>query len=139
MIDIESELFSIIAEQVRAVYPNIYMTGEYVRAPAKFPCISIEEKNNAIWRNSRTRDEVENAAAVMYEVNVYSNLKTGKKRQAKEIMSVVDKVLTDMKFTRTMLSPLPNAADATIYRITGRYQGIVIKDNTDNSFVIHMR
>jgi len=139
VIDAEAEIFKIVAEKVRAVYPNIYMTGEYVRAPAKFPAVSLEEKNNSIWRNLRTVAEVENAAAVMYEMNVYSNLKTGKKKQAKEIAAVVDEALTSMGFTRTMLNPMPNASDATIYRITGRYQAIIIKDERTNRFVIHIR
>jgi len=44
-----------------------------------------------------------------------------------------------MGFTRTMLNPMPNASDATIYRITGRYQAIIIKDERTNRFVIHIR
>ena len=53
MIDCENEVFNAVAQKVRAVYPGLYMTGEYTRSPASFPCVSIEEKNNAVWRNSR--------------------------------------------------------------------------------------
>ena len=37
MIDIENEVFSTVATQVRATYPKIYMVGEYVKSPSQFP------------------------------------------------------------------------------------------------------
>lgn len=138
MIDCEDEIFSIVAKTVRAEFPGIYMTGNYERSPAKFPCVSLMERNNAVWRNSRDSSEIERAAAVMYEVNIFSNLKNGRKRECKAIAAVVDKVMGEIGFTRTMLNPLPNQADATIYRITGRYQAIIGKDDF-GQFVVYKR
>ena len=43
MIDIESEVFSTVAMVVRTAYPDIYMVGEYVKIPPKFPCVSLVE------------------------------------------------------------------------------------------------
>lgn len=138
MIDAEDEIFAHVAGKLRAAYPDIYVTGEYVRAPARFPCVSIEEKNNAVWRNARDTSEIENAVAVMYEVNVYSNLKNGKKRECKAIAEVVDEALRGIGFTRTMLNPLPNQADATIYRMTGRYSAIIGRGE-NSEFIIYKR
>jgi len=138
MIDCEDEIFNRLAGVVRQHFPDIYVTGTYVRAPSRLPCVSIEEKNNAIWRNSRDSSEIENAVAVMYEVNAYSNLKNGKKKECKAIIAVVDREFTKLGFTRTMLNPLPNQADATIYRMTGRYQAIISKD-ANGDFVVHKR
>jgi hypothetical protein len=67
-------------------------------------------------------------AAVTYEVNVYSNKQTGKKTECKNIAAVVDEILLAMNFTRSMLEPVPNMADATIYRMTGRYTAVISKD-----------
>lgn len=72
---------------------------------------------------------IENAASVLYEVNVYSNKIGYKKAEAQEIMSFIDEILAKLGFTRTMLNPLPNLADATIYRLTARYEAVVDKDN----------
>ena len=138
MIACENEIFAQVAGIVRQTYPDIYITGAYVRAPARFPCVSIEEKNNAVWRNSRDSGAIENAVAVMYEVNVYSNLKNGKKDECKAITAVVDEAMEKLGFTRTMLNPLPNQADATIYRMTGRYQAIVGEDQ-NGDFIIYKR
>ena len=60
MIDIESDIFSIISKNVREKYKNIFLTGEYVKSPPSFPCISIMETDNQIYRNTRTTDCIEN-------------------------------------------------------------------------------
>ena len=65
----------------------------------------------------------------MYELNVYSNKTAGKKTECKKIAAMVDEEMAAMGFTRTMLNPIPNMDDATIYRMVGRYRVTVSKDN----------
>lgn len=65
MIDVETELFSEVSSKVRAKYPNLYMTGEYVKSPPDFPCVSMVEVDNATFRNTQTTEGQENHAAVM--------------------------------------------------------------------------
>ena len=130
MIDVENEIFSEILTVVRAAYPDIFMTGEYVKSPSSFPCVSLVEISNAVYRNSSTTSVEENHAAVTYEVNVYSNKSKGKKAQCREIMNVIDTRLAEIGFTRMMLEPVPNMEDATIYRMLGRYRAVVGEDHT---------
>lgn len=129
MIDIETEVFNTVSERVLAKYPTIFMTGEYVKSPSSFPCVSLVEADNANYRGSQTTESMENHAVVLYELNVYSNKTKGKKAECKEIISLIDKELMALGFTRTMLNPLPNEEDATIYRMVGRYNAIVSKNN----------
>ena len=49
MIDIETEVFSIVSAEVRKKYPKIYMTGEYVKSPPSFPCVSLIETDNQVY------------------------------------------------------------------------------------------
>ena len=130
MIDVENEIFSEVSTVVRAAYPDIFMTGEYVKSPSSFPCVSLVEISNAVYRNSSTTSVEENHAAVTYEVNVYSNKSKGKKAQCREIMNVIDTRLAEIGFTRMMLEPVPNMEDATIYRMLGRYRAVVGEDHT---------
>jgi hypothetical protein len=130
MIDIESSVFSIVAQAVREKYPKIFMTGEYVMSPSSFPCVSLVEIDNAVYRNSSTNTVEENHAAVTYEVNVYSNKSTGKKAECKAIIGLIDTQLANLGFTRTMLEPIPNMDEATIYRMLGRYRAVVSKEHT---------
>lgn len=129
MIDIENELFTIISTDLRATYTDIFITGEYVKSPPSFPCVSIIEEDNQIYRNTRDSSNIENHVQVVYEVNVYSNKTTGKKSECKAIISQIDKQMGRLGFTRTLLTPIPNELDATIYRMTARYRAIVSKDN----------
>lgn len=128
MIDIETEVFSIVSEKVRNKFSKIYMTGEYVKSPPSFPCVSLIEVDNQIYRNTRTTECIENHVQVMYEVNVYSNKKSGKKAECKSIIGFIDSEMQKLGFTRTMLNPVPNEEDATVYRMVARYRAIVSKE-----------
>jgi hypothetical protein len=130
VIYLEEEIFGEIADQFYAQYPDGYITGEFVPTPPQFPAVSLIEVDNATFRKSMTSSPDENHAAVMYELNVYSNSKTGKKTECKQIAAFIDTLLLRMNFSRMMLEPVPNADDATIYRMLGRYRAVVGKDNT---------
>ena len=128
MIDIETEVFNIVSKKVRKEYPKVYMTGEYVKSPPSFPCISLIEVDNQIYRNTRTTECIENHVQVLYEVNVYSNKTSGKKAECKAIISLIDKEMEALGFTRTSMNPVPNEEEATVYRIVARYRAIISKN-----------
>lgn len=123
---IENDVFTVVANKLRTELgaENIYVTGEYTPTPPKFPCVFLYEADNFNAGFDGCNHEV--VTGVMYEVEVFSNLKNGKKAEAKNIMSIVDSVLTPLGFTRTMLQQVPNLADATIFRLTARYTAAVI-------------
>lgn len=128
MIDCENEIFSKIAESVRTAYPTVFMSGEYVRTPPKFPFVSLVEMSNTAYDRTQSSGGLENHASLMYEVNVYSNKKSGKKSECKAIAALIDDEMAALGFSRTMLQPIPNMDDATIYRMTGRYTAVISKD-----------
>ena len=128
MINIEEEIFNDVYTEVRSKYPKIYMVGEYVKSPTSFPFVSLIEQDNYVYTKTQTSLSDENHCQLMYEVNVYSNKIKGKKTECKEIMALIDSVMLHKGFTRTMLQPIPNIDDATIYRIVARYTGVVSKD-----------
>jgi len=130
VIDIESIIFQRLSTVLRANYSEISVYGEYVKTPAVFPCVTIEEKDNYVLERTQSSGGIENHAGLVYEINVYSNKKTGKKSQCKEIFSLIDREMQDMGFTRTMLNPIPNIDDATIYRMVGRYKAVVSTNKT---------
>ena len=128
MIDVENEIFNIIATALRERYPDVYIVGEYVKAPLQFPSVSIVEIANVAYEKTQSSASLENHADVTYEVNIYSNKTSGKKSECKDIASLIDNEFAALGFSRTMLQPIPNGDDATIYRMTGRYMGVVSKD-----------
>lgn len=127
MIDIEFDVFDAVADRLREQYPGIFITGDVSFSPARFPAVSVVETGNSVVSNMRT-SVIENAALVMYEVNVYSN-KTGySKIEAKEILSAVDEVLVGLGLTRVYSSPVQNLEDRNVFRIVARYEATVDKD-----------
>lgn len=128
MINVENEIFSIVSKAVREAYPSAFISGEYIKSPSKFPFVSLIEMSNTAYDRTQTSGSLENHASLMYEVNVYSNKTSGKKSECKAIATLIDNELATLGFSRTMLQPIPNMDDATIYRMTGRYTAVISKD-----------
>lgn len=127
MIDAESAIFNAVATVLRNRFPGIFVSGEAADLPARFPAVTIVEADNAVYERMITLD-IENAVSVMYEVNAYSNVVGYKKSEAKEIMAVIDEEFTRLGFVRTMMNPVSNLQEATIYRIIARYKGVIDRD-----------
>lgn len=140
MIDIENYIFDYIAKKLRTNYDGITVSGEYIPMPSKFPCVTIEEKDNSVKLDFRTTN-IENMAQVMYEVNVYSNKTSGRKAEARKVMQSVDGYMSELGLTRTMINPIPNLEDSTIYRLVARYEADVDKtvDGTNENYMIYQR
>ena len=128
MIQIEDELFTAIATALRSAYTGIYVAGEYVNQPPQMPAVFIVEQDNSVYQRGVDSGDTENFAEVMYQVDVYSNKNKGRKAECKAIIGTVDEQFNRLGFTRTFLNPVPNMNDATIYRMTARYRGVVSKD-----------
>lgn len=124
MIDVENIILTRLATALRTAYSGISVYGEYVEVPASFPCVTIVEADNQVYKPTRDLSGVEHHAKVMYEINVYSDKSNSKKSEAKAISNTIDGMMTDMLFTRTFRGQTPNI-DRTIYRITMRYEGVV--------------
>lgn len=129
MIDIENEVFTKVASELRSQFTGINVYGEDVRSPSQFPCVSIVEADNYTVKSTQDSGSNENHANLMYEVNVYSNKTSGKKTECKEILSAIDDILLGLGFTRTMKNPV-SMDDATIYRMITRYTAIVSTNQT---------
>lgn len=129
MIDVENEIFTKIATELRNQFSGINIYGEEVRTPSLFPCVSIVEADNYTVKSTQDSGNNENHANLMYEVNVYSNKTSGKKSECKEIIFVIDEILLGLGFTRTMKNPI-SMDDATVYRMVTRYTAIVSKNQT---------
>lgn len=124
MIDIENYVFNNISKELRNKFQNIFVKSEYVKNVSEFPCVFINEKTNAVLQE--TSDEIiENHVNLMYQVDIFSNLTSGKKAECKRILKIVDDEMVKMGFVRILCEPIENLEDATIYRITARYSAIV--------------
>ena len=130
MIDIEKQVISVVQTSVRTQYPLLTVYTEYIRQPSSFPHISLQEMDNSSYLQSATSGYADNHNRVMYQLEVYSNKKTGRKTEANAIYDLADSALMGLGFVRVAKTPLPNLDDSTIYRIVGRYRAVVSKSDT---------
>ena len=122
MIDCENEVYTKIARKLREAFPDIHVSGEYIRAPSSFPHVSIMMNDNAVISERLDSSSYE-TDLMMFEINVYSNKTNGRKSECKTIMKIIDNAMFSMNFRRIALTPVPNLENATIYRMTARYRG----------------
>lgn len=129
MIDIEPQVFDEVCQEIWRTYPEMEVVNEIVMDVSTFPCVCIEEISNTVYRNGIDSGSVENYADVDYEVRVYVNNTFGKKRNARQIMSVVDNWFTAKGFIRRNNS-FVQFDDGTKYQVISRYSGIVDHNET---------
>lgn len=123
MIDNESLVYDKVSEALRVAFDGIFITGvELVDTPPQFPAVSIVQADSKVNTKYSTFDKVDNVASETYKFDVYSNLEATKdaKNQTKEIMAVIDEVMSSLFYPRTFCQPIPNV-DAKIARRVARY------------------
>lgn len=130
MIDVENEVFTLTATALRAKFNPISIYGEYVDIPAELPCAIVVQQDNSMYELTQDSASVENSVRVMFEARAYSNKAGVKKSECKAILAVIDDVFSQLGFTRTMMSLVPNLADASVCQMISRYTAIVSKNKT---------
>lgn len=127
MIDNENLVYDKVSEALRKAFTGIFISGvELASTPPQFPAVSIVQTNSGINKKFSTFDKVDNVASEIYKFDVYSNLEVSKdaKQQTKDIVAVIDSVMSSLHYPRTFCQPIPNA-DTKITRRVARYK----KDN----------
>ena len=126
MIDFEPEVFTAVAERLKAEIPQITVESVPNYNPANFPFACVEEADNYAYRSSQDTSSNENHAVVMYEITAYSNRQGAKKRECKKIISICDAVMDDLGFYRTGLTPV-TIDEGSKMRMVARYTAVIGK------------
>lgn len=125
MIDFVNEIFSTLAAAIRAKHTGVTVTGEYVRTPAQFPCVALDETQNVMVDRLEDSSNEERFAGVTYRLQVFSNKAAGKKAEAREIFGTADAEMRRMGFRRVTYTTTPEIYDSTIYSITATYEAAI--------------
>lgn len=131
MIDIENKVFKIIYDAVMAYDSTIYVTSESSNTPPSFPAVYVEQIDSYVPPQYWISSHEEMYAAVVVDVEVYSNKPSGKKAEAKSILTVIDDALRIAGLRRTTsnyidLTDNRNSSvsnrNQSIIRLLGRYE-----------------
>lgn len=118
MIDVENELFTIVATELRSQFDGIYVTGEAVTAPSQFPCVVFLEDDNYISQVDMDSSWDEKFAVLRYRVDIYSNKTNGRKSEVKAIRAAIEPLLYRRNFTRFSSTPIDDMGDKIFHVVT---------------------
>ena len=124
MIDQEDEIYDAVSSALRSAFDGIFITGvEITDTPPRFPAVSIIQLNSTVSERYSTFEKVDNVAAEEYKFDVYSNLESQKdaKQQTKDIVAVIDGVMSDRFYIRSFCQPIPGV-DSKNTRRVARYK-----------------
>lgn len=124
MITIENKVVDSIITALATGYPSATVGSEYTRTTARLPYVEVVEMDNSVFERASTLSQIEVMAQLTYEIQIFSNKKSGRKAECKAIAAIVDGVMEGMGFYRIMLNQVLNYEDATIYRMVGRWRKI---------------
>lgn len=126
--DIENEVYTKLANILRAEFDTINLSSSYVRTPTAFPHVCIVQQDSInikqYWTDENEYDEI------MFEINIYSNKANSKKTECKAIAKVISNAMAKLNFRRISMNPVPNLEDASIYRIVARFNAV-----TDGKYI----
>lgn len=142
MIDAEAAIYDTLINRLQAKYAwardgKVGFSNDFVIQPEKFPWISICEEDNRTEIKFHDSSREENAVRLTFQVDVWTNSITSKKRDARKLIKAVDEEMLAMGFRRTYLNNDPSIQDVSIYRYIGRYS--VICEETDDMFFMYHR
>lgn len=124
LIDIEAAIFSPVAADFIAAYPNGSRYGEPTENPAKFPCLNLYE-SDVFFSGHVGLD----SKRVVIDVDVFSNLVSGAKQECKAIMEIVeDRLMSFGSWEQVFCNQLKNA-DSRIFRMKARYRGTAVQES----------
>jgi hypothetical protein len=124
MIDNEQLVYDEVSTALREAFEGIFITGvEITNVPPQFPAVSIVLVSSEVNEKYSTFENVENVASEEYKFEACSNLESEKeaKKQCKEIIAVIDGVMSDLFYIRSFSQPIPNA-DTKYSRHVARYK-----------------
>lgn len=127
MIDVENEVVDRVKKSLVEKFSGIYVTSEQGKSPSRFPALSVVMISNPTYERTLTLGKAtENHSAPVFQLDGYSNKTEGRKTECKSVMKTADEEMQKMGFVRFFgPEPVPNMLDATVYRQTARYRGVV--------------
>ena len=127
MIDFENKIFTDIYNVVIARYPDAYITAEEENVEPSFPAVYISVSDSYPTFQYINSSRTENFRDLTVDINVYSNITSGRKTQAKKIIKLINDEMLAMGFTGASLNvlDLTSADNKLVTRLFARYRAAV--------------
>ncbi len=130
MVDIESALFTQIADDFAETYPDGSRYNEPMETPASFPALVVYQADRFYSGYTGL-----NSSRVVIDVDVFSNLTVGAKQQCKDITELVEERLGNVGTWETVFCNQIRNADQRIFRVKARYRGTAVQETNEDDTV----
>ena len=117
-------IFTAIRNAVKAEYANANCVQMYTPTPAKFPTVFAREIGHFTPQQAWTLTNAQDISERTWEVQVFSNLSTGSKEQAYEILDICKDVMRGLYFIETFEQPI-DQQDKSIYCLVARFRRVI--------------
>ena len=117
-------IYTRIREAVLDEVPTAYCTQTYAPKHTVFPTVFAREIGRLTPSGTPTLSNAQDISERTWEVQVFSNLSSGAKEQAYELMEAVKSALRELYFVETFESPL-DQQDKNIYCLVARFRRII--------------
>lgn len=117
-------IFTAIRNAVKAEYADANCVQMYTPTPAKFPTVFAREIGHFTPQQAWTLTNAQDISERTWEVQVFSNLSTGSKEQAYEILDICKDVMRSLYFLETFEQPI-DQQDKSIYCLVARFRRVI--------------
>ena len=117
-------IFTAIRNAVKAEYADANCVQMYTPTPAKFPTVFAREIGHFTPQQAWTLTNAQDISERTWEVQVFSNLSTGSKEQAYEILDICKDVMRGLYFIETFEQPI-DQQDKSIYCLVARFRRVI--------------
>lgn len=109
---------------VLAVESTANCTQTYAPTPSKFPTVFAREIGHFTPNGTATLSNAQDISERTWEVQIFSNLKSGAKEQAYMLLDAVKSAFRSMYFVETFESPLDSTSQS-YYTLIARFRRII--------------
>lgn len=113
-------IYTKICDAVLSVNENAYCSAVFNPVPASFPAVFVREVNRKVNRRYVDLECTDEQYTSTYQVQVFSNLKTGAMSEAYSILDAIKASFKKMYYIEDMERQLDNI-DPSIYRLVAEF------------------
>ena len=117
-------IYTRIRAAALAEVSTAHCTQTYAPTPTKWPTVFAREIGRFTPNGTATLSNAQDISERTWEVQIFSNLQTGAKEQAYQLLDAVKTAFRAMYFVETFESPLDNTANS-YYTLVARFRRII--------------
>jgi len=118
-------IYTRVRSAVLAELATANCTQTYSPTPTKWPTVFAREIGHFTPNGTATMSNAQDISERTWEVQIFSNLQTGAKEQAYQLLDAVKTAFRQMYFVETFESPLDSTGNNNYYTLVARFRRII--------------